>query len=132
MGTSYKGNAPTFRSIGENVATLKDNYLFSDGYLGKKGASSSNSHVRNITSADPNATAKNFYDKAAYGGIENDIYNKKTGAIIGHKTNLADGSIISWRSISSSDGSPVVEINIEKSTSNGGVKQQKIHFVKEK
>ena len=31
-----------------------------------------------------------------------------------------------------SDGTPSVEINIEQSTSNGGVKQQKIHFVKEK
>ena len=45
---------------------------------------------------------------------------------------MNDGSIISWRDVSSSDGTPAVEINIEQSTSNGGVKQQKIHFVKEK
>ena len=69
-----------------------------------------------------------FYDII----IESDIYNKKTGEVIGQKTKLADGSIISWRDVSSSDGTPAVEINIEQSTSNGGVKQQKIHFVKEK
>ena len=132
MGTSYKGNSPTFRSIGENVAAVKRYYPFSDGYFGRKGESSTNSRVRNIESADPNATAKEFYNKIAYGGIESDIYNKKTGEVIGQKTKLADGSIISWRDISFSDGTPAVEINIEQSTSNGGVKQQKIHFVKEK
>jgi hypothetical protein len=132
MGTSYKGNSPTFRSIGENVTALKNDYPFSDGYFGRKGESSTNSRVRNIESADPHATAKEFYNKATYGGIESDIYNKKTGEVIGQKTKLADGSIISWRDVSSSDGTPAVEINIEQSTSNGGVKQQKIHFVKEK
>lgn len=132
MGTSYKGDSPTFRSIGENVASLKKDYTFSDGYFGKKGESSTNSRVRNIESADPHTTAKEFYDKASYGGIESSIYNKKTEAVIGKKTKLADGSIVSWRDVSSSDGSPTVEINIEHSTSNGGVKQQKIHFVKEK
>ena len=34
------------------------------------------------------------------------------------------------RTFSHSDGTPVVEINITNSTSTGGVKQQKIHFVK--
>ena len=132
MGTSYKGNSPTFRSISENVTALKNDYPFLGGYFGRKGESSTNSRVRNIESADPHATAKEFYNKAAYGGIESDIYNKKTGVVIGRKTKLADGSIISWRDVSSSDGTPAVEINIEQSTSNGGVKQQKIHFVKEK
>ena len=44
---------------------------------------------------------------------------------------MADGSIITWRSVSSSDGSPVVEINIKKSSHSGGLKEQKIHFEKE-
>ena len=41
---------------------------------------------------------------------------------------MRDGSIVSHRYISSSDGSPVVELKV-KNTS--GVKSQKIHFVKE-
>ena len=76
------GKSPTFRSIGENVTALKNNYPFSDGYLGRKGESSTNSRVRNIESADPQ-----FYNKVAYGGIESDIYNKKTGEVIGQKQN---------------------------------------------
>ena len=65
--------------------------------------------------------------------IEEPIFNKKTGDEIGQKTTLSDGSIISWRNVSSSaDGSPAVDINIEYSSDSGGIKRQKIHFVKEK
>ena len=40
-------------------------------------------------------------------------------------------TIVSYRKVSSSDGTPAVDINIKKSKESGGVKQQKIHFVKE-
>lgn len=50
----------------------------------------------------------------------------------GKKTKLSDGSIISWRNVSHSpDKSPAVDINIERSSDSGGIKKQKIHFVKE-
>ncbi len=45
-------------------------------------------------------------------------------------TKMKDGSILSYRQISTSDGSPAVEINIRGSTDHGTVKYQKIHFVK--
>ena len=48
----------------------------------------------------------------------------------GHYTKMKDGSILSYREVSSSDGTPAVEINIKKSTDHGGIKYQKIHFVK--
>ncbi len=44
---------------------------------------------------------------------------------------MADGSVISMRTTSYSDGSPAVQINITNSAHSGGVKEQKIHFVKE-
>ncbi|MCF0106641.1 MAG: hypothetical protein HUJ53_07765 [Holdemanella sp.] len=44
----------------------------------------------------------------------------------------SDGTIITYREVSSSDGSPAVDINIKKSTDSSGVKSQKIHFVKKK
>ena len=44
---------------------------------------------------------------------------------------LADGTIVSYRKVSSSDVTSAVDINIKKSKESGGVKQQKIHFVKE-
>lgn len=43
---------------------------------------------------------------------------------------MRDGTIISYREISSSDGSPAVEINIKQSTDHADIKYQKIHFVK--
>lgn len=46
-------------------------------------------------------------------------------------TSMSDGSRISFRKKSTSDGTPVVEINITKSTHTGGVKYQKIYFIKE-
>ena len=120
----------SFRSIGENVSELKRDFAYEEGYFGKKGKSSTNSRVRNIESSDPKTTAKIFYDKIAFGGKESNIYNR-SGEIVGKKTKLSDGSVVSWREISSSDGSPAVEINIEKSTNSAGLKQQKIHFVKD-
>lgn len=75
-------------------------------------------------------TAREFYDTIAYGGKETPTFDSKTGEQNGFKTTLSDGSIITWRNVSHSDGSPAVDINIERSSNNGGIKQQKIHFVK--
>ena len=130
MGTYYKGGASHYHSISENVSSLKRKYPYKDGYFGKKGDSSTNAKVRHIESNDPQTTARASYDKAAYGGIEEPIYNKRTGDKIGMKTTLADGSVITWRNVSSSDRSPAVDINISRSQDSGGVKEQKIHFVK--
>ncbi|MBO4476776.1 MAG: hypothetical protein J5757_00450 [Lachnospiraceae bacterium] len=130
MGWGFKGNASHYHKISENTEALKNEYPFSDGYFGEKGDSKSNPHVRHIASDDPAKTAKAFYDSATYGGLESPLFDKN-GNIIGQKTSMADGSVISWRSASHSDGSPAVDINIERSTDSGGIKQQKIHFVKE-
>ncbi len=124
MGTGYKGNSPSYRSIGENVAVLKSSYSFSNGYFGTKGQGGT--HTRNISSADPVKTAKNFYALASYGGVESSMKNGN-----GYTSKMADGTVISYRKVSTSDGTSVVEINIRKSTDSGGVKYQKIHFVKE-
>lgn len=130
MGLSYKGGASSYHSLGDNLSSVKSDYKLSKGgYFGTKGKSSDNS-VRNIKSEDPKATAKDFYDKITYGGIEKPIIDKKTGDTIGKTTTLKDGSVVSWREVSSSDGSPAVEINIKKSSDSTGVKGQKIHFVK--
>ena len=127
MGTSYKGGSPTFRTITENVSSLKNKFPVRNGYFGTEGQG--RSFTRNITSIDPKKTAKEFYDQATYGGIEEPVIEKKTGNIIGKKTRLADGSVISWRENSKSDGTSVVEINIERSFDSGGIKKQKIHFI---
>ena len=124
MGAGYKGGASHHHSIGENLTKIRENYLFSNGLFGSRGNSSRES-TRHIESKNPALTSKDFYDKLAYGGIEMNLPNGK-----GKITKMEDGSIISYRIVSSSDGSPAVDINIRKSRDSGGIKQQKIHFVK--
>lgn len=128
MGTCYKGGATYYHSISENAKGLKNDYEYSEGYFGHKGMSD-NSHVRNIPSSTPIETAISFYDRLTFGGVQEPIYDKKSGTQIGSKTKMSDGSIISYRPVSSSDGTPAIDINIEKSSDSGGIKMQKIHFV---
>lgn len=36
MGTCYKGNSKTYRSIGQNVMIASSSYNYKDGYFGEK------------------------------------------------------------------------------------------------
>ena len=123
MGHGYKGDTGHHHSITENLGSLTAKYDYSNGYFGEQGKG--RSFVRNISSDDPANTAKDFYDTAAHGGIEGAMYNGK-----GYVTKMKDGTILSYREVSSSDGSPTVEINIRQSDDHGDIKYQKIHFVK--
>lgn len=123
MGHGYKEDIAYYYSISENLPELISKYKYSNGYFGDSGKG--RSFVRNIVSEDPIATSKDFYDKAARGGIEKEMSNGK-----GYYTKMKDGSILSYREISSTDGSPVVEINIKSSNEHGDIKYQKIHFVR--
>lgn len=123
MGLGYKGDTGHHHSITENLSSLRANYKYSNGYFGDPGHG--RSFVREIKSEDPVTTAKDFYDKAAHGGIEKEMDNGK-----GVTTKMKDGSILSYREVSSSDGSPAVEINIKHSNDHGDIKYQKIHFTK--
>lgn len=123
MGTSYKGNSPTYRKIEDNIRMVASKYEYNDGRFGVCSPSTGNK-TRNIVSADPIGTSKDFYEGISYGGIEK-TYKSGQQRI----TQMADGTIIAWRKISSSDRTPVVEINIRKSSGTGGIREQKIHFV---
>ena len=123
MGHGYKGDTGHHHSITENLSSLKSDYKYQNGYFGDPGQG--RSFVRSIKSSDPAKSAKDFYDKAAHGGIEKQMSNGK-----GVYTKMKDGSILSYREVSASDGSPAVEINIKQSNDHGEIKYQKIHFVK--
>lgn len=124
MGLGFKGDTGHHHTISENIDELKKDYQYKNGYFGRKGQSSYES-TRNINCKNPIDESKKFYDKLAHGGIESKLPNGK-----GYMTEMSDGSIITFREYQSSDGSPVVDINIKKSTNTGGIKKQKIHFVK--
>lgn len=127
MGT-YKGRTDHHHSIKENLGNLRRKFDYHNGFFGTQG-NNNNKSVRHIASNDPTATAKEFYDTAAHGGIEQPIF-AIDGSVKGFKCDMADGSVITWRNVSSSDGSPAVDINIQKSNDAGGIKQQKIHFIR--
>lgn len=123
MGHGYKGDTGHHHSITENLPSLTSNYGYHNGYFGVKGQGTN--YVRNIASDNPVETARDFYDKASHGGIERPLDNGR-----GLYTKMKDGTILSFREVSASDGTPAVEINIKKSSDHGDVKYQKIHFVK--
>ncbi len=125
MGTGFKGGSKKYHSIGQNVLITSNSYKYTNGYFGEKSPSTG-SKTRNIVSSDSVSTATDFYNKIALGGTET-AYNNGNMRI----TQMSDGSVITWRKISSSDGTPVVEINISNSSHTDGVKQQKIHFTEE-
>lgn len=93
-------------------------YGCNNGYFGENSVHGNN-RTRNITSASSLQAAKDFYDKIAFGGVEKIISDNM--AI----TRMADGTVITMRKVSHSDGTPVVDINITSSTHTGGIKSQK-------
>lgn len=126
MGTSiYKGGTIRYHSIGQNILVASNSYKYSNGYFGDKSPSTG-SKTRNIASSDNVSTATDFYNKIALGGTER-VYDNGNRKI----TQMSDGSVVTWRKTSASDGTPVVEINISSSSHTDGVKRQKIHFIRE-
>lgn len=118
----FSGGAAKHRSISENLFELLSAYPMQRGRFGKPGSSSD---VRRLSSDDPLVTALDFYRKASYGGVERSIGGK------GWCAEMADGTFVTIRFESSSDGSPVVDINVGPEGAACGVKTQKIHFIKE-
>ncbi len=125
MGTAYKGDTKFYRSIGQNIMIASNSYAYHEGYFGSPSPNG-NSSIRNISSSDNLKTATDFYDKIALGGTEivKDGGNVKI-------TTMADGTIITMRTSSHSDGTPAVDINIKYSQRHASVKKQKIHFIME-
>lgn len=127
MGSfNYKGNTKSYNSISDNLQKTKDLYSFNNGYFGIIGKSGQKD-IRQINCLDPINESKKFYDTLTNGGIEEIISNGK-----GLKTIMKDGSIITYRIITSTDCSPAVDINIKNSNNTGGINRQKIHFEMEK
>lgn len=127
MGTCDRGEHNEYRSIRINAMRIQDEFPMRKGYFGIPGQSG-NAHVRNIISDEPLKTATKFFQRISDGSHVERRQTSKGGTLL--LAYLSDGGIVSFRDCSSSDGSPVVEINILRSTDHGIVKQQKIHFVK--
>lgn len=113
------GGAP-HHNLTDNLPALTKRFPLSiGGYFGVKG--SGKTSVRRIESNAPVTTAKEFFRLATNRGESMKV--KPNGAIV---MKMKDGTQISYRETSSSDGSPAVDINIASPVR---VKRQKIHFV---
>ena len=106
-------------SIESNVKAMSEKYpLTSSGYFGEKGK-----NCRIIKSNDPIDTSEDFYQTISKGGTTTNLLNGK-----GIKTILDDGTVIVYRLITSTKGSPAIEISVSGSSK---IKNQKIHFIQE-
>ncbi len=107
-------------SIDENALLVKDKYgLDENGFFGE--TTKTRSQV--FKSSSPIDDSLEFYDKLSTGG-------KRTLLDNGHgvKTVLDDDTVITHRVITSTKGSPAVDIHVY---SKAFVQTQKIHFVYE-
>ena len=120
----YIGRKQVFRSLDQNIGTVIQSYPLTNGYFGIKGSSRG---IREIHSRNHEETAKDFFNKIAKGGIL-DLHTINGGVV----SRLKDGTIVSYRKITSSTNSPAVEIRFRKLGTKFGINDQKIHFVQEK
>lgn len=119
----YVGRKQQYRSLEDNVNSIKTSYSLSDGFFGVKGKSR---RVREIHSRNHEKVAKDFFNTIAKGGIL-DLKTIPGGVV----SRLKDGSVVSLRKITSSLNSPAVEIRFRSLDSKYGIKDQKIHFVQD-
>jgi hypothetical protein len=114
-------------NINSNAKAMASKYpTTKSGYFGKK---SSSTKMRVINTNNPIEEATNFYNNITKGYY---YKTQKGNALI---TYLPDETIITLRistKTSKSGESPAVDINISKSKANPKIKEQRIHFQKEK
>lgn len=104
--------------VDSNLSSVTERYpITKTGYFGTKGK-----NVRVISSRDPVLTSQDFYSRISKNAVIHVLPNGK-----GTKAVFADGTTITHRVITSTPGSPAVDINIK---SPGIIKKQKIHFIK--
>ena len=106
-------------SVDLNAKRMSSDYpLTSSGYFGEKGK-----NARIIKTPTPERTSSDFYLRLGLGGKTEPLKNGH-----GTRTTLDDGTIIVHRLITSTSGSPAVDIKVIHAKT---VKSQKVHFVKE-
>lgn len=123
-GGGYAKSPSSFEALHKNLKSVAAHYpVTANGYFGAPGKQAKG-RTRIIESDKPSKTAKMFFMVAAKDGR---IVKYSDGTVTVAK--FDDGSRVSYRQTSTSDGSPAVEIIIE-TPGRGFPKFQKIHFTK--
>ena len=119
VGSKHDEQYKPRSSVDLNAKRMSNDYpLTSNGYFEEKGK-----NVRVIKTSNPERTSKDFYHKLGLGGKTEPLKNGH-----GTRTTLDDGTIIVHRLITSTAGSPAVDIKVIHPKV---VKSQKVHFIKE-
>ena len=107
-------------NINENAGNMTGKFAPNEyGNFGRPGKNS-----RIIECEDPVSESASFYEQIGRGGEVSPLPRGN-----GTKTRLDDGTFISYRVITSSEGSPAVQISVKGVSTN--INDQKIHFIKE-
>ncbi len=120
---SIKIKSQSNNSISSNANEAAKLFKFKDGLFGIKNRKPK-SKPREIIVSNPKTSASIFFNTLAAGGKKETF---DTGHGKGIKATLLDKSIITYRPITSSNGSPAVEIVVSGSKN---VKAKKYHIVK--
>lgn len=112
----------SFHSFADNLPNLTEKFPLEGRQFGEPSTTTRDKTVRIIKSKDPVKTAYEFFGLATEGAES--IVHPKAGMSLAR---LKDGSFVSIRETSSSDGSPAVDLSIKPA---GFVKTRKIHFEK--
>jgi hypothetical protein len=106
--------------LSSNVKSLAAKYpLDSEGKFGQPGRGKG---TRQVLVKDPRSTGQEFFEKLSSGAKVKDLKNGK-----GKIGTFPDGSTVVYRPVSTSDGSPAMDLVIKGPSS----LDYKIHFVKE-
>ena len=106
-------------SLEQNAKSLSQEYKLDErGFFGEKKG-----HCQVIFTDTPEITGMDFYQKLGRGGKTVPMPRNSNGTI----TLLDDGSRITFRIVTSTSGSPAVEVHVAMTKS---VAIQKIHFIK--
>jgi len=110
-------------SLEYNAHKMRGAYtLKANGYFGD---ATGHRRVRQIVSANALRSANDFFKQLTKGTTAKPLSNGK-----GYIARMPDGYTVTVRAVSSSDGSPAVDIHIKCHEKT--VKDQKIHFVERK
>lgn len=121
-GFHHTSGAERGRTLLDNIPKTTQAFpLTPDGLFGTLGY---NSGIRHIASVDPVATSTRFYGLLSEGG---EVLRQSEKIVV---KRMGDDAFVTWRLVSSSDGSPAVDINMSRVVG-GIVRTHKIHFTKE-
>lgn len=122
-GSGYASSSNSNSALVSNLKSVLSE--FSTTPAGNFGRAGKSSRIRVIESSDQNQSAKDFWSRISKGAKLDKTAN-------GHaRARFSDGSIVVYRKTSRTKNSPVIEILL-KSSIQGVVQSQKIHFVEKK